>query len=211
MKNKEVTITKNSRFTISKNEEISKCVEQYSYQNDSEFIRIGVELLLRYHKHQEEYKDPEKMIIFAKEIDPLITAEKKEQCLTTLLVNSSQEELERFYFVISQERNKRVKDKVKRVKDKKMILLFGGEVEPKVGYQLANNGDIEYYRPITPESKEWQDLSTEDKKTLLIDLKQKRMDLEIKLPLSENSLDHRFSRIDRIINEISDGISDDLE
>ena len=211
MKNKEITITKNSRFTISKNTEISECVEKYSYQNDSEFIRIAVELLLEFHKHKEKYQDPEKMIIFAKGIDPLITAEKKEQCLITLLVNSSQEELERFYFVIYQEKNKRGKDKVKRDKDKKMILLLGGELEPKVGYELANNGDIEYYRPITPEREEWQNLSTDDKEMLLMDLKQKRIDIEVKFPLSENSLDHRFSRIDRVIKEIADGITDDIE
>ena len=70
MKNREPTITKNSRFSISKNEEISKCVEKYSYENDSEFIRIGVELLLNYHAHKEKYQDPDQMIQFAKEIDP---------------------------------------------------------------------------------------------------------------------------------------------
>ena len=212
MKNREPTITKNSRFSISKNEEISKCVEKYSYENDTEFIRIGVELLLNYHAHKEKYQDPDHMIQFAKEIDPLITAEKKEKCLTTLLVNSSQEELDRFYFVISQERNKRVKDKIKRAKDKKLILSVGGELEPKVGYCLRWNNDIEYYGPIEPNNKQWNDLSKEDKEILLIDLKQKRIDLKTLLPKPENSCeDYRFRRIDFIIDGITKGIEDDIE
>jgi len=210
MKNKEPTITKNSRFTISKNEEISKCVEKNSYENDSEFIRIAVELLLEYHKHKEKYQDPEQMIQFAKEIDPLINEEKKERCLTTLLLNSSQEELERFYFVISQERNKRVKDNIKRAKDKRLILSEGGELEPKVGYVLGMTNYVEFYKPIRPDLEQWDDLSKEDKEVLLIDLKQKRIDLETLLPKPENSeIDHRFSRIDRLIEDITKGIEDD--
>ena len=212
MKNKEITVTKNSRFTISKNTEISECVEKYSYQNDSEFIRIAVELLLKFHKHQEEFKDPEKMIIFAKEIDPLITAEKKERCLTTLLLNSSPEELERFYFAISQERCKRVKDKTKRHKDKQFVLQWGGELEPKVGYVLRNVNDIECYKPITPDYKEWQDLSTDDKEVLLMDLKQKRVDLETIFPKPEDSSeDFHFRAIDFTIKKITEGIAEDIE
>jgi hypothetical protein len=55
-------------------------------------------------------------------------------------------------------------------------------------------------------------LSKEDKEILLIDLKQKRIDLKTLLPKPENSCeDYRFRRIDFIIDGITKGIEDDIE
>ncbi|MGY5139866.1 MAG: hypothetical protein ACW9W9_00515 [Candidatus Nitrosopumilus sp. Bin_571-38] len=210
MKKKEPSITKNSRFSISQANKITEYVEKYSYENDSELIRIAVLLLMKYHDYEDKFEDYDERMKFAEEIDPLIKTEKKQKCLETILINSSDEELERFYFITSQERNDRAKNKIKNAKDERVILQAGGEFESKVGYVLSSMNGIKFYGPITPNHNEWNDLSKEDMNTLLLDLQKKRMDLETLLAKSENSSDdHRFSRIDRIIHDVEKGISDE--
>ena len=210
MKKKELSITKNSRFSISQSNKITEYVEKYSYENDSELIRIAVLLLMKYHDYEDKFNDYDERMKFAEEIDPLIKTEKKQKCLETILINSSDEELERFYFITSQERNDRAKNKIKNAKDERVILQAGGEFESKVGYVLSLTNDVEFYRPITPDYDAWNNLSKEDRETLLLDLQKKRMDLEILLAKPKNSSDvHRFLIIDRIIHDVEKGISDE--
>lgn len=212
MKKKELSITKNSRFSISQAEKITEYVEKYSYENESEFIRSAVLLLMKYHDYKDKFKDPEELMKFAQEIDPLIQTEKKQECMESLLINSSEEELERFYFVISKERHKRASDKNQSAKDKKLIIQEGGETEPKVGYRLSRFNNVEFYRPITPDENEWHDLSKEDKEVLLLDLEKKLMDLEsIKPKPYEHSGNERFLYLRGKIEKISKGISDEKE
>jgi len=210
LKKKEPSITKNSRFSISQANKITEYVEKYSYENDSELIRIAVILLMKYHDYEDKFEDYDERMKFAEEIDPMIKTEKKQKCLETILINSSDKELERFYFITSKERNDRTKNKIKSAKDKRMILQYGGESESKVGYVLGYVNDVKFYKPITPDYDEWNNLSKEDKEILLLELQKKRVDLETILTKPENpSNDYRFSTIDRIINKIEKGISDE--
>lgn len=209
MKKKEPTITKNSRFSVSQAEKLSEYVEKYSYENDSEFIRIAVILLMRYHDYQDKFEDPNERMKFAQEIDPIIQTEKKQECMESLLINSSDKDLERFYFVVSQERNKRVKDEIKSKRDKMHILGCGGEIEPKVGYTLSISNDVEFYMPILPHNHEWEELSKDDKGNLLLELKQKLEDLENSEIRKDCPKEERFSRLKKIIGDISDKISDE--
>jgi len=210
LKKKEPSITKNSRFSISQASKITEYVEKYSYENDSELIRIAVLLLMKYHDYEDKFEDYDERMKFAEEIDPMIKTEKKQKCLETILINSSDKELERFYFITSKERNDRTKNKIKSAKDKKLILQSGGESESKVGYILGITNDVKFYKPITPDHNEWNNLSKEDKEMLLLELQKKRVDLETLLPKPENpSHDYRFSIIDRIIHKIEKGISDE--
>ena len=209
LKIKEHSITKNSRFTISQAEKISEYVKKHSYQNDSGFIRTAVELLMKYHDYQERFNDPDERMKFAQEIDPIIQTEKKQECLESLLINSSDKELERFYFVISQERNKRIKNKVKNEKEKMNILRCGGELEPKVGYRLSVLNNTEYFSPITPDYDEWEYLSKEDKENLLLELKQKLEYLESSEIGKSISPEIQFAFLKRKIDDISKGIYDE--
>lgn len=213
MNKKELTTTKNCRFTFSQIEKIEELTEKYNFENISELIRESVFFFTKYLEHKEKYKDPEEMRKFAEEFDPIIKAKKNEDKMKILIGNYTDEDLERFYFICSQERNGRDKSKFQNAKDRKMILEQGGEFVPKVGYEQGSSNNVEFYRPITPDSKEWDNLSIEDKNHLKMELEEKLIKLKL-TPKSSNSWEreeNRFPRLRRIIEDITKRMSEEKE
>ncbi len=211
MKKKEYSVTKNSRFSISESEKIDELVEKYTFETVSELIRESVLFFIKYLEHKDKYKDPEEMRKFAEEFDPIIKAKKNEDKMKILIGDYTDEELEQFYFICSQERYGRIKNKLQSAKDKELILECGGELVPKVGYVLGVTNDIELYRPIKPDSREWDNLSQKDKEILLLELKQKLNKLD-SIPLKSNEMDYeRYPRLRRIVEDVTKRISEEKE
>lgn len=212
MNKKELSFTKNSRFSMYQIEKMDELTEKYNFKNVSELIRESVFFFIKYLEHKEKYKDPEEMRKFAEEFDPLIKAKKNEDKMKILIGGYTDEDLERFYFMCSQERKGRIKSKYQNTKDKEMILDRGGEIIPKIGYEQGCTNNIEFYRPITPDSKEWDYLSIEDKISLRIELEEKLIKREsIHQDPKDRSNPHRLFMLRKTIEDITKKISEEKE
>ena len=211
MKKNEKSIVVNFRVPVKLNEKIEEYIENNGYSSLSDFLRIACDQLMKYHDYEDRFNDPKVREEFIQKIDPEILKHNQDNAMIAHFQNLSEEELERFYYELTKERSQRQKNKIELNSQRKIMLRNGGEPEPKVGYALGITQDIEFYRPITPNSKEWGNLSKEDKNHLLKELKQKRADLETLLPEPEkNPPEYRFLILDRIIREINERIDDEL-
>ena len=97
-----------------------------------------------------------------------------------------------------------------------MCITAGGELVPKVGYTLrkmsSNGTEFEFYKPITPDYREdWENLSDNDKRILLDELREKRDKIPQRLEeLEYKSMMDPTTRLDYIINEISKSLESEF-
>ena len=170
----EVTINKNIKFTQFQMQQMEKAIAQYNFKNISEVVREGVKIFFKFLEIKDKFDDPNVSRKFVEETEELLRAEKEFDRLQACIGKFTDEELERNFFVMSQERNSRVKTKVKTIEDNRNRLQKGGELEPRVAYRLVNRNDYEFYEPIEPSNQytrnygddDWDKLSQFDKITL---------------------------------------------
>jgi len=176
----EVTIQKNVKFTQFQFEQIEEAVTKYRFKNASEVIREGMKVFFKFLEIKDKFDDPNVSRKFVEETEQLLQAEKEFDRLQACIGKFTDEELERIFFVMSQERSSRVKTKVKTLEDNRYRLQRGGELIPKVGYKIINSNDGEFYQPIEPRDEEWKALSEMDKITLRDELTVKLSELQKK-------------------------------
>jgi Arc/MetJ-type ribon-helix-helix transcriptional regulator len=181
----EVTKQQNVKFSQFQFKQIEKAIEEYNFKNASEVIREGMKVFFKFLEIKNKFEDPNVSRKFVEETEKLLQAEKEFDRLHDRIGKFTDEELERYFFVMSLERNSRQKTKVKTLEDNRERLQKGGELIPKVGYRLVNRNDYEYYEPIEPpnqynDGKEWKELSEIDKITLRDDLTAKLSELQKK-------------------------------
>ena len=206
----------NTRITIELNQIIEDLVKQKRYDSVSEFIRVGIDMLIKYHNYEHQMEDKEYREKFLSEIKPELLMDKLQSAIAESVANLSDEDFEMFAYAVSTERltRKRHGD----YEQKKMIecIRNGGELEARVGYKLGRTGSngtaFEFYKPITPDWKEdWDNLSDDDRTILLEELKEK---LE-KMPERLGELGYKSeldptTRLDHIINEISNSLESEF-
>ena len=184
----EVTVNKNIKFTQTQMQQIEKAIADYNFKNVSEVVREGVKIFFKFLEIKDKFEDPNVSRKFVEETEQLLQAEKEFDRLQACIGKFTDEELERSFFVMSQERRSRIRNKVKTLEDHRERLQYGGELVPKVGYRLVNANGYEYYRPIEPpdnrynDGEEWNELSELDKLTLRDELTIKLSELEKKYP-----------------------------
>jgi Arc/MetJ-type ribon-helix-helix transcriptional regulator len=171
----EVTVNKNVKFSQFQFEQIEEAVTKYYFKNTSEVIREGMKVFFKFLEIKDKFEDPNVSRKFVEETEQLLQAEQGLDRLQACIGKFTDEELERYFFVMSQERNSRVQTKVKTLEDNRDRLQNGGELIPKVGYKLYNG---QFYAPITPHDDEWKELSEIDKITLREELTAKLSELE---------------------------------
>jgi len=178
----EVTVNKNIKFTQTQMQQIEKAITDYNFKNVSEVVREGVKIFFKFLEIKDKFEDPNVSRKFVEETEELLQAEKEFDRIQACSGKFTDEELERWLFALTLERNSRVKTKVKTLEDNRERLEKGGELIPKVGYRLVNRNDYEYYEPIEPpnqynDGKEWKELSELDKITLRDELILKQSEL----------------------------------
>ena len=184
----EVTVNKNIKFTQTQMQQIEKAIADYNFKNVSEVVREGVKIFFKFLEIKDKFEDPNVSRKFVEETEKLLQAEKEFDRLQACIGKFTDEELERSFFVMSQERRSRIRNKVKTLEDHRERLQYGGELVPKVGYRLTNANGNEYYRPIEPpdnrynDGEEWNELSELDKLTLRDELTIKLSELEKNYP-----------------------------
>ena len=204
----EVTINKNIKFTQSQMQQIEKAITDYNFKNVSEVVREGVKIFFKFLEIKDKFEDPNVSRKFVEETEELLRAEKEFDRLQACIGKFTDEELERNFFVMSQERNSRVKTKVKTIEDNRDRLQKGGELEPRVGYHLVNHNGYEFYEPIDPPDRRWttnddggwNTLSQLDKITLRDELVVKLSELQQRF----SNDDHMTSQLDGIVRRINE-------
>jgi len=197
----EVTINKNIKFTQFQMQQMEKAIAQYNFKNISEVVREGVKIFFKFLEIKDKFDDPNVSRKFVEETEELLRAEKEFDRLQACIGKFTDEELERIFFTMSLERNSRQQTKVKTIEDNRYRLQAGGILEPKVAYKLnnSNHGD-EYYQPITPDDKEWKELSEIDKITLRDELTVNLSELQKKYG-NDDSMTRRLPHTIQQINE----------
>jgi hypothetical protein len=166
-------------------QQIEKAITDYNFKNVSEVVREGVKIFFKFLEIKDKFEDPNVSRKFVEETEELLQAEKEFGRIQACTGKFTDEEMERWLFALTLERNSRVKTKVKTLEDNRDRLQKGGELIPKVGYRLVNHNDYEYYEPIEPPDrynagKEWKELSELDKITLRDELTIKLSELQNK-------------------------------
>jgi Arc/MetJ-type ribon-helix-helix transcriptional regulator len=175
-------MTRSIRLSITQDTQLQDDVKKYHFRNTSECLRVCHELFRKFMSYKDSMNDPDVTRKFLEETEPLFRAEKDFDKLQKHIGKMTEGEMERIYFMISLERNSRVKTKVKTLEDNRNRLQKGGELEPRVAYSLVNNNGYEFYAPIDPpnqynDGKEWKELSELDKITLRDELTVKLSEL----------------------------------
>jgi len=197
----EVTINKNIKFTQFQIQQMEKAIAQYNFKNISEVVREGVKIFFKFLEIKDKFDDPNVSRKFVEETEELLRAEKEFDRLQACIGKFTDEELERIFFTMSLERNSRQQTKVKTLEDNRYRLQKGGVLEPKIAYKLNNSNDgSQYYQPITPDDKEWKELSEIDKITLRDELTVKLSELQKKYG-DDDSMTRRLPDTIQQINE----------
>ena len=197
----EVTINKNIKFTQFQMQQMEKAIAQYNFKNISEVVREGVKIFFKFLEIKDKFDDPNVSRKFVEETEELLRAEKEFDRLQACIGKFTDEELERIFFTMSLERNSRQQTKVKTLEDNRYRLQKGGVLEPKIAYKLNNSNDgSQYYQPITPDDKEWKELSEIDKITLRDELTVKLSELQKKYG-DDDSMTRRLPDTIQQINE----------
>ena len=215
-KKKDKTFSIYTRLSPSLSQTIEELVEEKNYDSISEFMRVSAEMLVKYHQNEDKMQDKEYREKFLNEFQPKLMKNKTQSAIAQYISNLSLEELELFYYTISNEKLKRKRERDYEKKRLYYCLRYGGEINPKVGYRLGEVNNFEIYLPIGPTQGEyWENLSDDDKMFLLEELRDKRSNLENKLrefgysnfsePLYPSEV--LYSKIDYFI----EGISKEIE
>ena len=180
---------------------MEKAIAQYNFKNISEVVREGVKIFFKFLEIKDKFDDPNVSRKFVEETEELLRAEKEFDRLQACIGKFTDEELERIFFTMSLERNSRQQTKVKTLEDNRYRLQKGGVLEPKIAYKLNNSKDgSQYYQPITPDDKEWKELSEIDKITLRDELTVKLSELQKKYG-DDDSMTRRLPDTIQQINE----------
>ena len=182
MKKRDKGVTINTRLSIGLNQLIEDLVSAKNYESVSGLIRVAVEMLVNYHNYEDRMQEPQYRDEFLGKVKPELLMDKTESAVASYVKNLPENELEIFYYTISNERLNRKRNKENEKKGLLKCYRYGGELSPKVGYRKIDAGGHIIYRPIEPSDDEfWDNLSTDDRKYLLEELKVKRNNLHTKV------------------------------
>ena len=198
------SISKTVRFTHKQLEHIEGIAKEKGFKDSSDLIRQAALFYLDYLKFDfkyssEEFKD------FRKQYDPLIKLEKDLNGYQTIADEYSLETLEPIFYAISLTIKSKKEILVKQTRVNEIIRRYHGVFKPKVGYVLANEEGIEYYRPMNKHDHGYDELSKEVKEIVRIDIQesQRVLDEEKKKKDDEyeKQTERMFKEMDRRNNE----------
>jgi hypothetical protein len=133
---------------------------------------------------------------------------KIQDAFSLIYQNLSKEEQEAIFYQIDQDRKEPTIDRRESLKMKQTAILYGHEMESKVGYVIetyVKNYKKPLYRTVTPEeTTEWELMTADQKITLLEDQRNKLI-----ICKSVEHHPHHIQYIERHIDEISKGIKED--
>jgi Arc/MetJ-type ribon-helix-helix transcriptional regulator len=206
---RERTFPTSIKFSDTLLSKIDEYVEKFNFKDTSSMVRESLLILFDFLDLKENYlKNPENAYNFLKEIEPRLMSQKTQDAFVMAYQNLSKEEQEAIFYQIDQNRKESIIDRRESLKMKQTAILYGHEMEPKIGYvgeTYLKNFKKPFYRAVTPEeTTEWELMTADQKITLLEDQRNKLITCK-----SIEHYPHNIQYIERHIDEISKGIEDD--
>ena len=168
---------KSVRFTHKQLEHIEGIAKEKGFKDSSDLIRQSVFFYLDFLKFDFKYPS-EEFEEFRKQYDPLIKLEKDLNGYQTIYNDISLEILEPLFYVMSLTIKNKKESLIKETRVNERIRRYHGVFKPKVGYVLANEEGIEYYRPLKERDHGYDELSKEVKEMLRIEIQEKQRVLD---------------------------------
>jgi len=205
------------KFTNSFLDKIQEYVKNYHYKDTSHFIREACQLAMDVIDKRKYFKDnPKEASEYLNEQGLKLENKKMNEAILEIYKGLSEEEKEKLFLGLDLERKERAENKLQKAKHKRMVLLYGGELEPKVGYRETHSDRSTWFRPITPSryDGDWDELTLENKQTLLAELRTKLLELEsensnVVATESWSSVKENYSYLKSNIEEISNRIKEE--
>jgi hypothetical protein len=162
-------------------DKIQECVKNHNFKDTSQFIREACQFQMDFIDKREYFKNnPQEALEYLNDHGLMLEKKKMNESLLEVYKGLDEEDKEKLFLGMALERKARSENKLQNAKNKRLIMSRGGEIELKVGYVEANTDKFTYFRPITPEYDEWNELTLENKQTLLAELRAKLIELEPK-------------------------------
>jgi Arc/MetJ-type ribon-helix-helix transcriptional regulator len=190
------------KFKNSFLDKIQECVKNNNYSDTSHFIRESCQLMMDFIDKQKYFKDnPKEALDYLNEQGLKLENKKMNEAVLEIYKNLEEEDKEKYFLGFALERKTRSENKLQNAKNKRMVMMRGGEFEPKVGYTKVETDGFVWFRPITPDDdnqyrRYWSELTLENKQTLLAELRMKLSELksiEAKI-IESNAIDSAWSR-----------------
>jgi hypothetical protein len=198
------TISKSVRLTHKQLEHIDDIVKEKGFKDSSDLIRQSVFFYLHFLEFDFKYPS-EEFEEFRKQYDPLLKLEKDLNGYQAISNEYSLETLEPIFYAISLTIKSKKESLNKETRVNERIRRNHGVFQAKVGYVLADEEGIEYYRPLTAGHYAYDELSNEVKEILRIDIQesQRILDEEKKKKDDEyeKQTERMFKEMDRRNNE----------
>ena len=196
-----LTYPKCVKLTNLQIEEYEKIIKEYNFESWSEFLKVGISFLVKFLEYKIKCQDnPEKLKEIAELYDPLIQHERDYDGMKNIIGDYTERQLETFYYMMGLERTSRKETKVKRTRINEIIRRHHGVFEPKVGYILTNEEDIEYYRPMREYDKGYDELSDNDKQVLQLEVEEKQRVLDEEAKKKEEESQRDWDKMNEMMN-----------
>ena len=195
----EFTTTKSVRLTYKQLERLDNIVKEKRFKDTSDLIRQAVFFYLDFLEYDFKYPS-EEFEEFRKQYDPLIKLEKDLNAYQTISKDIPLEELEAIFYAMALTIKNKKETLIKEKRVNARIRRNHGVFEPKVGYVLAREEDIEYYRPMRQGDWGYDKLSDDVKTSLELDIQESQRILDEEKKKQEEARQRDWEKISNMMD-----------
>lgn len=195
----EFTATKSVRLTHSRLKQIDDLVKEKGFKDSSDLIRQAVLFYLDFLAYDFKYPS-EEFEEFRKQYDPLLKLEKDLNGYQTITKDTPLEELEVLFYAMALSIKNKKETLIKEKRVNTRIRRNHGVFEPKVGYVLAREEGIEYYRPMKQGDFGYDKLPDDVKTSLELDIQESQRILDEEKKKKEEADKRAFDKISKMMD-----------
>ena len=195
----EFTATKSVRLTHSRLKQIDDLVKEKGFKDSSDLIRQAVLFYLDFLAYDFKYPS-EEFEEFRKQYDPLLKLEKDLNGYQTITKDTPLEELEVLFYAMALSIKNKKETLIKEKRVNTRIRRNHGVFEPKVGYVLAREEGIEYYRPMVKGDYRYDQLPDDVKTSLELDIQESQRILDEEKKKEEEARKRSWEKISNMMD-----------
>jgi hypothetical protein len=195
----EFTATKSVRLTHSRLKQIDDIVKEKGFKDSSDLIRQAVLFYLDFLEYDFKYPS-EEFEEFRKQYDPLLKLEKDLNGYQTITKDTPLEELEAIFYAMALTIKNKKETLIKEKRVNEIIRRNHGVFEPKVGYVLAREEGIEYYRPMEKRDHGYDKLPDDVKTSLELDIQESQRILDEEKKKEEEARKRDWDKMNEMMN-----------
>jgi len=193
------TISKSVRLTHTQLKKIDDLVKEEGFKDSSDLIRQAVLFYLDFLAYDFKYPS-EEFEEFRKQYDPLLKLEKDLSGYQTISKDIPLEKLEPIFYAMALSIKTKKETLIKEKRVNAIIRRNHGVFQPKVGYVLAREEDIEYYRPLRKNEREYDKLPDDVKTSLQLDIQESQRILDEEKKKQEEANKRHWEKISNLMD-----------